>query len=437
MASISDKLDGVIRDFNELIERNGGDPIPYKGGLTIMDHVEHIGKLVDNIPASSSEEAAQSATAAALSAQAAAASEAAAKAVEDSIPEDYSELSDDVDDLKIKMAEAVTKVVSDDVTIVTFTRQEMTAGIIKPDGTVQSASAPGYSPVFPVEAGEILTVKMYYIGSDGTIKGGADGNFRSDVYFADNTQTYNNIGTYSTSTYSSATVPEGAKYARVSVTAIMSGTYTRCTIKRTKQNGKTDWYPVQSTFKSPLRYSGGLTANVFQMLGEIFYVDSFIATLTMKVPQSFSSIKFGGANVTSNELSLPYIEVTPSQVIFKSKTDTSWDRTESHGLTIQDDLQIILTKIKGSLNQSVVIQSGGSRWTSENVTLRLGTFNYGFGMLSSKNVENVTVSISICDLYKPVWVCGDSWVTYYDTRWYYYAVESGFDFLHSGYAGED
>lgn len=54
MASISDKLDGLIKELNENIVDNGGVPKPYKGGLTIAEHVDHIGKLIDSMPTSSS-----------------------------------------------------------------------------------------------------------------------------------------------------------------------------------------------------------------------------------------------------------------------------------------------------------------------------------------------------------------------------------------------
>lgn len=51
MASISDKLDTVIKELNELIAGNGGTPIPYNGSMAIDDHVDHIAKLVDAISA--------------------------------------------------------------------------------------------------------------------------------------------------------------------------------------------------------------------------------------------------------------------------------------------------------------------------------------------------------------------------------------------------
>lgn len=36
-----------------------------------------------------------------------------------------------------------------------------------------------------------------------------------------------------------------------------------------------------------------------------------------------------------------------------------------------------------------------------------------------------------------MWVCGDSWVTFYDTRWYGQAIALNLvDFLHSGHSGE-
>lgn len=99
MASISDKLDGVIKEFNELIEESGGTPPKYTGGLTIMEHVEHLGKLIDSMPHPDAD-AAEYAQQAAQSASEAAESASIAQGIEESIPDDYSELSEDVAELK-------------------------------------------------------------------------------------------------------------------------------------------------------------------------------------------------------------------------------------------------------------------------------------------------------------------------------------------------
>ena len=337
------------------------------------------------------------------------------------------ELSEQVDS-------AVKKTITDKVITTRYVRTDLTTGIKQPSGTVVTSSSSGYTPIFPVTAGETITCKKYYLNSSGELKGGVDGTFGTIVFFADNTQTYTSWGESWNASKTSFVVPANAKYCQVTITAIMSGTYTIADVIQTTANGKTNYYLQQDTFKSPVRYIGSLTANKVQAIGEKICVDNYILSATMKVPQNFSSVKVGGRKEAGYDITLPTVEVTPTQVIIHSLLGNTFDITEAHGLTIVDDLQIVIEKNKFD-KAKVIIQSGGSRFTVDNVNW--GLSYYGYAIVSTENVTDVVVSLSVCDLYKPVWVCGDSWVTNFDSRWYGQALKLGVaNFLKSGHAGE-
>jgi len=352
---------------------------------------------------------------------------------------DVADLQGDIENLAFEQTELgsqfdhiAKKVISDKVTTVTMHRDQFISGILNPDGSVQSSSAVFHTTI-TVKSGDVVTVKTFYLGSDGTAKGITDKKIGAVCAYSGGNPVPSS-GKFYNANADNYIVPDGIDSIGVSFT--FSGSNNRCYIYRTVPNGNIDYYEVQTTFKNPLLFSGNLSAGVFQPIGSLVCVDAYILTATCHIGDDFQSLKIGGSNAGQTGLIRPYIEVTPTQVKMYSNTSSSFDKTENHGLTLSDDLQIIVIVSKESLTANVIVQSKGARWASGD-DWRLGTAYYGFGIISDTAISVVSASVSARDLYKPVWVCGDSWVTLYDARWYGQAVSLGIaDFLHSGHSGE-
>lgn len=335
--------------------------------------------------------------------------------------------------LTTDLSETAHVIVSDTAKEIKYARADLTAGMIQPNGTVTSSTAVGYpSTPFPVDPYDVMTVKIYYQNNNGYLVG-TNGSFRMCALFTDDPTTY--IGRGYTSQQSSVTIPSDIHYAQPSISSIMSGTYNVAIIYLTKKNGRTDRYVVQNGYESPVQFIGHVDASTRHLIGDLLSVDDYILTATLKVGETFNGFTIGATNNAGSSITRPYVKVTATNVEMKSGTASSYDQDVSHGLTIHDDLQVFVIQKKNSLNAQVILQSGGQRYTSP-TTWRFGSVYQRFGFYTY-NATDVSASVSVTDLSKPVWVCGDSWVTNYDSRWYGQALTLGIvNFLKSGHSGE-
>lgn len=342
-----------------------------------------------------------------------------------------SELVSNVESVSDSLDNAVKRVVSDAETVLTISKSDATQYVINNNGATVEQSA-NYHYSLDVNEGEVVSVKRFYYnrGVPSLItpqkmtavcaKSGSTIDGAKGLRFDAQAESY--------------TVPSGID--NIIISFVFTGTLDNAYITRTVPNGQIDYYPVQTVFESPCKYSGALTANQFQKIGDFISVDNYILTCNAKIENGFTSLKIGGCNAGGTIITSPYVEVTPTQLKMYSNTDSSHNRTESHGLTIANDLQVFVISNKGSLTSRIILQSNGQRWESEQ-TWRLGSIYYGYGTISETNISSFSASVSVIDLFKPVWVCGDSWVTFYDERWYGQAIALNLvDFLHSGHSGE-
>lgn len=341
-----------------------------------------------------------------------------------------------LDAVEEQVDKALNKVISDRVITITKQRDSLSTGYVVPNGTVVSSSSIRYINI-PAIPGDIVSVKRFYINSSGVPAGifvqnmNAICAYNGAVAVAEKGRSYNaNLPSY--------TVPDGIDNVTISFT--FSGTYDYAYIIRTLPDGQTNYYPVGTVFENPLQFKGNLSANVFQQIGQGVCVDEYVASLICPIGTGFTSIKFGGTNAGGTAVSAPYIEVTNTQVKMFSNTSSEYNRTADHGLdnngVLENDLQIIIIAKKDSLYFDFIVQSNGKRWTSPN-DWRFGTSYYGFGVVSESAITGVDISVSVRDLHKPVWVCGDSWVTNFESRWYGQAISLNLvNFLHSGHSGE-
>lgn len=328
--------------------------------------------------------------------------------------------------------------VNDLVKSTLYRRSGLTLGIINVDGTVSSSSSAGYTPPFPVHQGDIVTVKRCYIRSNGTLSDEVAGKLGSIVYLAADGETYINAGYSWNANKSSITVSANRHYMQITIPEIMSGTYNVAFVYVTTPNGDVKRYLLENPIENGLRFKGDMDANTVYHTPDFVSVNNTVLTFTGHFQGTFGTLKFGGFAIPIDTASIqkPYIEVTDTQIKMYSDTDSAFDRTYDHGLTIANDIQVIIRNRPDSLYADVTLRSDGEEWKSTANTMRMGTFYSGIGAVSTIAMTDCAMSYGIIDIAQPVWVCGDSWATYYDSRWYYYALQDNLKFLKSGYAGQ-
>ena len=363
--------------------------------------------------------AAQSASGAAQSAQNAAES----AAVYDDVVTDVNQLKQDIVSFSDTVKTAVKTVVKDKEDAYFFESSEIVRGRVDAyDGSIISSTIQGTFD-FDVTEGEVYECIGYYINSKGVLVYGSPKNIIS-VYATDSSgnriasacHSYNaNLPSY--------TVAHGVTHIRISCTC--SGTYDSTRITSTLPDGVTNKYLRQRKYGNPLRYSGVLNAGDVISLGfEHCWLNS-AWMFTGLFDGEFASTKIGGCN--NGAIVAPYIEVTADKVNLVSTLGGSFNRTFEHGLTISNDLQIIVEQGNTLYNKTLIVQSNGQRWTCDVTSLRTGEPYYGIGITANCKYSQCTASVSLLNLNKPVWVFGDSWTSLYDNRWVGQAVKLGYD----------
>ena len=166
---------------------------------------------------------------------------------------DSKKVGDEISDLKSQVNLVAEKTVSDLVVEHDYSRSELTAGILSTNGTVVDSSTAGYTQPFEVAEGDIITAKKYYLNSQNQPVY-ADTPLRSvAVKKAD--QSYSNAdGELNVNSY---TVPSGIKYAQITISGVMSGTYDNVCIYQTTPDGQIT-YTLKDSIKSVIESEGVL-----------------------------------------------------------------------------------------------------------------------------------------------------------------------------------
>ena len=102
--------------------------------------------------------------------------------------------------------------------------------------------------------------------------------------------------------------------------------------------------------------------------------------------------------------------------------------TEAHGLTISEDLMV---KIDAPF---MVNQLGSITVCSDGTEHVLSANAWGLGMNNTPVLVSDNATMTDCcfswipkDIDKPIWIFGDSWATYFTSRWPYQMREAGYD----------
>lgn len=154
----------------------------------------------------------------------------------------------------------------------------------------------------------------------------------------------------------------------------------------------------------------------------------FVADIT-----SFTGIELGfkryGTNAKVNRVAVDNTNLT---IYPYSGEGTSY----AHGLTIQNNLQVIL-ETDNMYNVKITIVSNGIRFEGT-YGFNRRYLDYMYAESVGSTLTNCTLSWTCTDFRKKIWMFGDSYFSYTD-RWYAYLKQAGYDknVLMDAYPGEN
>lgn len=151
---------------------------------------------------------------------------------------------------------------------------------------------------------------------------------------------------------------------------------------------------------------------------------------------TMGTLYLGG--VLANGNFVPNLIIT-SDMLTWHNGDTA-DLTQAHGLTIADDLQVVIIQkeltAESLFSMDIIVTSQGNtyKW-SGNFRALFGNRQFGVKM-SGATIMDVSFGMSSTALKSPVWYFGDSYITFGTARWpYYYVQDFGYNLMLAGYAG--
>ena len=331
---------------------------------------------------------------------------------DDILMNDNSSVEDTVDDLKSAFEDVLSVKTYTDTEEIPVTLQ-FTDGFCEPsNGQIYNYSNFQYSQKIAVQEGDFIssydpnetpyyrTVTAYYNNVLQPSKGASQGN-------------------------TSYTVPSGVD--EIILTGYKSQNYSQTTI--TRQSTKTS-----SNLKQwPLGYMsvrGDMGSGDTLTLPMENVSHDNITVFTGRVT-TFSSLKIG-----KNISGTPNIVIDGTNVVITN--DLNESVTVAHGLTIASDIQVVIETQENMNLKRLVVSSCGEDFVY-NSTFR---YNYGSGATYATSVGSVltdcVLSWTCRNINKPIWLFGDSYLSFYPQRWTYYLVQDGYmdSCMINAYAGE-
>lgn len=330
-----------------------------------------------------------------------------------------------------QVEQSVKKVISDSVTIEEYLNGNLEENIINADGSTVTSSSMRHVAISNLTEGLVLTLRNYYIRSNGSkaYSGSATSICavcakNGDTIVPSKGRTYNaNLSQY--------VVP--ADIDNVILTIRNESNYTHREILRTEVDAITTYYKQQILDGAPLQWSGSLNAGEIKYLpvenvslGKIFVFTAHVST--------FGALTFGRLNSAGDGLITPKVEVNETSVVCYSNTSSSFNTSFEHGLTIANDIQVI---VQVGEEVKIVVQSNGSRWQTTTTRSRNGEYANSLAVTTDTGTfTDCVLSVSLQNLRKDTWVFGDSWVSLYEQRWTYQAIHLGYsNWFLNGFAG--
>lgn len=234
-------------------------------------------------------------------------------------------------------------------------------------------------------------------------------------------------------------VPDGVYYVRVTVSSTMNNE--AAMIENSDDTNPTvfEFYDSQARFidKNTKVYSqklgfmttkGTLSANGRIILPVQNVKNNNIISFSANI-SSFNSLQIGkgsGAIITIDSANITI-------------HNDQGDYTDAHGLTIANNIQVLLTN-KDTINADVIrITSNGASYTVTRTIRFIMDEGEPFAYSINSTFNDVVFSWTSRNINKPIWIFGDSYISFYESRWSYYLVRDGYtsSCMLNGYAGEN
>lgn len=148
---------------------------------------------------------------------------------------------------------------------------------------------------------------------------------------------------------------------------------------------------------------------------------------------SFSSIEIGMRRYSANT-KVNRISIDANNIVVYPYTGAGV--SYSHGLTIQNNIQVIM-ETTSMYGVKITLVSNGVRFQMETQWNRR-YLDYAFAESINSTLTGCVLSWSCTDFDKDIWMFGDSYFGYTD-KWFYYFHQAGYDnnVLMDAYPGED
>jgi len=314
----------------------------------------------------------------------------------------------------------------------------LTDKYINPNGSVETISGRTVTGFIPVTPGQKVTFQA----------NGSWYMFSSTCFYQANKTTVVSGGVYNNYT---VTVPENAAYVRVTFGSSSLNVQIECnsggTISPYQPYGVTETeinedvvIPNVKQPKVPFAQATGTLSN-----GEFFKLpvrtnvrknNRLVFTADISTFTSITIAK--SSNVYADSIANPQnvFTIDNTNIVYNYTGTDSADYTLPHGLTITDNIQVIIEESDIATCKITLISDGAIY--SHTINYRIYENGSPFVLSTSSTLTNCKFVWTCADLCKLAWIFGDSYVQYANDRWVYYLHQYGFDYnaLIDGYAGE-
>lgn len=149
----------------------------------------------------------------------------------------------------------------------------------------------------------------------------------------------------------------------------------------------------------------------------------FVANIT-----SFDKLKIGKESDT-------YIIIDDTNVTLYNDQGSN---TQAHGLTISDDIQVRIENQAAIAFSKITVVSGGEEFNFPTGDRFIMDGGSAYAISDGSSLTDCVFSWSSRNINKPIWLFGDSYFSWYESRWTYYLARDGFtdSCMLNGFAGE-
>ena len=299
---------------------------------------------------------------------------------------------------------------------------------LNPNGTYEDLSNRAVTDYIAVNEGDILITSTTAGTSIQTAQ------LMSSICCFDSNKSVVSGGAYNKYDF---TIPSGVSFVKLTLTSTICGNRT-VMVETSDTTTPSDYEPY---FESVVHLDDGValpkkTLGYFRWSGSLNNGDivrlpvtnvknrqvfAFSANIT-----TFDTINIG--RIYPNNNTYGSFEINGTNVVFHC--DNGTDYTYAHGLTIENDIQIILETTNSLFLTGARLYSNGIMYDIfANMTQKRFIGDEGAPYVSSSGsvLTDCAFSWTSRNINKPIWLFGDSYMSLYDNRWTYYLVADGFE----------